>query len=99
MQLKTISYALLIAGAAAFAAVATTSPSLAAKKKAKAAAEEPTAFCFQVQKPVCASRGGTMMTYASACFAQKDGAKVVREGACKPAKMAKASKKKAGKKK
>src|SRR5690348_7183833 len=99
MQIKTITYALMIAGAAAFAVVGTASPSLAAKKKAKAAVEEPTAFCFQVQKPVCATRGGTMMTYASACFAEKDGAKVVREGACKPAKMAKASKKKAAKKK
>ena len=37
------------------------------------------------------------MTYATACFAEKDGAKVVSQGACKPAK--KMSMKKAGKKK
>jgi hypothetical protein len=94
MQLKHIAYTLLIAGAAAMAA---TSPSFAAKKKAKAAAAEPTPFCFQVQSPVCATRGGQKYTYASACFAQKDGAAVVSQGACGAKK--KMSMKKGGKKK
>jgi hypothetical protein len=97
MQLKTFAYAVAIATTAAVVAVGTASPSFAAKKKAKAmAAEEPTAFCFQAQMPVCATRGGMKMTYASACFAQKDGAKVVSEGACGAKKM---SMKKAKKKK
>jgi hypothetical protein len=96
MQLKTIAYALLIAGTAAVLAVGTASPGFAAKKKAKTAAEAPSPFCFQVQKPVCATRGGMKMTYASACFAQKDGAKVISEGACGAKKM---SMKKGGKKK
>ena len=87
MQLKKIAFTLLIGAAAAMAA---TSPSFAAKKKAMA-------WCFQQQTPVCATRGGLKMTYASACFAEKDGAKVVSQGACKPAKkmsMKKSSKKK-----
>jgi hypothetical protein len=92
MQFKTVAYALLIAGVAA---VGATSPSLAAKKKVKA--DEPvTPWCYQVQKAVCATRGGTKMTYASACFAEKDGAKVVSEGGCGAKKM---SMKKGGKKK
>jgi hypothetical protein len=95
MQLKSIATALLIAGAAAALAIGGAGPSFAAKKKAKAAAAEPTAFCFQAQKAVCATRGGMKMTYASACFAQKDGATVVSEGACGAKKMAKKSSKKA----
>ena len=95
MQIKTIAYALLIAGSAAIVAVGTASPSFAAKKKTKVAAEESTPFCLQAQKAVCATRGGLKMTYASACFAQKDGATVVSEGACGAKKM---SMKKSGKK-
>jgi hypothetical protein len=92
MQAKTIAYALLIA----VAAVGTASPSFAAKKKAQTAAAEPTAFCFQAQNAVCATRGGQKYTYASTCFAQKDGATVVSQGACGAKRM---SKKKSGKKK
>jgi hypothetical protein len=93
MQLKKIAFTLLIGAAAAMAA---TSPSFAAKKKAKAEAPQPMAWCFQQQTPVCATRGGLKMTYASACFAEKDGAKVVSQGACGAKKV---SMKKAGKKK
>jgi hypothetical protein len=71
-------------------------PSFAAKKKAKAEAPQPMAWCFQQQTPVCATRGGLKMTYASTCFAEKDGAKVVSQGACGAKKM---SMKKGGKKK
>jgi hypothetical protein len=95
MQLKKIAFTLLIGAAAAMAA---TSPSFAAKKKKpKAEAPQPMISCFQQQTPVCATRGGMKMTYASACFAEKDGAKVVSQGACKAAK--KMSMKKSGKKK
>jgi hypothetical protein len=93
MQLKKIAFTLLIGAAAAMAA---TSPSFAAKKKAKAEAPQPMAWCFQQQTPVCATRGGLKMTYASTCFAEKDGAKVVSQGACGAKKM---SMKKGGKKK
>jgi hypothetical protein len=97
MQLKTIATALVIAGAATALAIGAATPSFAAKKKAKAAAEQPTAFCFQAQAPVCGSRGGQNFTYASACFAMKDGAKIIANHACKPAKkmaMTKTGKKK-----
>ena len=72
MQLKKIAFTLLIGAAAAMAA---TSPSFAAKKKAKAEAPQPMAWCFQQQTPVCATRAGLKMTYASNCFAEKDGKK------------------------
>ena len=83
MQLKHIAYTLLIAGTAA---VVAASPSFAAKKKAKSYAEDATAVCLQPQKAVCGAKGGQKYTYASACFALKDGAKIVGDGACKVAK-------------
>jgi hypothetical protein len=51
-------------------------------------------------KPVCGTRGGMKFTYASACYAAKDGAKVTSSKACpaKAANMAKPAKKKAMKK-
>lgn len=97
MQLKTITTALLVAGAAAFLAIGTATPSFAAKKKAAAAAEPSNVFCFQQQKPVCATRGGMKMTYASACFAQRDGATVVADRACGAKKVAKKKARKAKK--
>jgi hypothetical protein len=86
MQLKHIAYTLLIAGTAA---VVATSPSFAAKKKAKSYAEDATPMCLQPQKAVCGMKGTQKFTYASACFALKDGAKIVGDSACSPAKKAK----------
>jgi hypothetical protein len=63
--------------------------------------------CLTAEKPVCAAKGGMKFTYASACIAVKDSAKVVSGKACpakkamkhkKHKKKAKASKKKAIKK-
>lgn len=66
---------------------------------APAAAQSPQ-FCMLMQyKPVCAEKGKMRFTYANACFAQKDGAKVIHEGKCKPPKKAKAKKSKKKKKK
>jgi hypothetical protein len=39
---------------------------------------------------VCGTRGGMKFTYANACYAQRDGAKVAGKGACKAAKASKA---------
>ena len=84
MQLKHIAYTLLIAGTAAMVA---TSPSFAAKKKMeKSYADQMTPMCLQPQKPVCGAKGSQKFTYASACFAMKDGAKIVSDSACKVAK-------------
>ena len=86
MQLKKIAFTLLIAGTAA---VVATSPSFAAKKKAKSYAEDSTPMCLQPHKAVCGMKGTQKFTYASACFALKDGAKIVGDSACSPAKKAK----------
>jgi hypothetical protein len=86
MQLKTIAYTLLIAGTAA---VVATGPSFAAKKKAKSYAEDATPMCLQPQKAVCGMKGAEKFTYASACFAMKDGAKIVSDSACPGAKKIK----------
>ncbi len=49
-----------------------------------------------MRSPVCAIRGTTKLSYANACFAQADGAKGAKAGACK---APKAAKKGGGKKK
>jgi hypothetical protein len=97
MKLKNLGYAaLMIVSATAFV-LGTAGSSEAAKKKAAAAPPPPPGPCFTAEKPVCATRGGMKFTYASACIAVKDGAKVVSDKAC-PVKAAKTAKKGGGKK-
>ena len=86
----------MIVSATAFV-LGTASSSEAAKKKAAAAAAAPPGPCFTAEKPVCATRGGIKITYASACIAVKDGGKVVSDKAC-PVKAAKTAKRAAGRK-
>ena len=74
-----------------------TSGASEAKGKKKAAAPVP-AICWGTQKPVCAVKGGLKFTYASACYAAKDGAKVTSNKACPVKKAKKAGKPKAKKK-
>ena len=97
MKLKNIGYAVSIA-AAAFV-IGSGGASEAKAKKKMAAPPPPPAFCPWEYKPVCAVKGGMKFTYSNACWAAKDGAKVVSEKACPAPKAAKAHKKKAGKKK
>lgn len=54
--------------------------------------------CIEPYKPVCAVKGKMQFTYANACYAKMDGAKVLHEGKCKPPKKAKAKKSKKKKK-
>jgi hypothetical protein len=80
-----------IFGLAVVAAVAGfvigTAGSSEAKGKKKMAAPEPTPIiCTWLYEPVCAVKGGRRQTFSNACWAAKDGAKVVSQGACKPAK-------------
>ncbi len=97
MKLKNLGYAaLMIVSATAFV-LGTAGSSEAAKKKAAAAPPPPPGPCFTAEKPVCATRGGMKFTYASACIAVKDGAKVVSDKACP--KAAAKPHKKGGKKK
>jgi hypothetical protein len=103
MKLRNIGYAVVVAVAAG-ALVLGTAGSSEAKGKKKVAAPPPpqqTAFCFGMGTPVCAERGGKKFTYANACWAAREGAKVVSDKACPPPKAAKAkkAKKKVAKKK
>jgi hypothetical protein len=59
----------------------------ATKKKAAEATPAPMGFCMTAGDQVCGTRGGMKFTYANACYAQHDGAKVTGKGACKAAKM------------
>ena len=98
MNYKSIGYAVVVAATAVVLVIGSAVPSEAKGKKKAAAAPAPVpVFCFGVEKPVCATRGGQKFTYANACYAAKDGAKVVSQGACKPSKAMKGGKK-AGKK-
>ena len=106
MKLKNIGYAAFIAAAAAAFVIGSDGPSEAKAKKAAAAPIYP-GPCLTAEKPVCAAKGGMKFTYASACIAVKDGAKVVSGKACpakkvlkhkKSKKKAKPAKKKAMKK-
>jgi hypothetical protein len=104
MKLRTIGYALLIAvTAVAFSIGSATTGEAKGKKRAAAAPPPPPAWCpFTAAQPVCAVKGKQKFTYNDACFAAKDGAKVVSNKACavKAAKKGKGKKaKKGGKKK
>jgi hypothetical protein len=110
MKLRTFGYALLVAVAAVALAIGSASTGEAkGKKKAAAAAPPPvTAWCpFTAAQPVCGAKGKLRFTYNDACFAAKDGAKVVSNKACavkaakkggKAKKAMKSGKKKAAKK-
>ena len=91
VRLTTVAAALVLA-------VGISSPTFAAKKKAAAPAAQPNGLlCIQPSGPVCGVKAGQKFTYANSCFAQKDGAKVASQGACKAAKSAKKAGKKAAK--
>lgn len=94
MKLKNLGYAALLTVATTAFVLGTAGSSEAAKKKAAAAPPPPPGLCFAPEKRVCAVKGGLKFTYANACIAAKDGAKVVSDKAC-PVKAAK----KGGKKK
>jgi hypothetical protein len=96
MKLRNIGYAAFIAATAAAFVIGSGGPSEAKGKKKEAA--PPPVICFNTTGQVCGERGGKKYTYASACWAAKDGAKVVSGKAC-PAPKAAKQHKKGGKKK
>ena len=96
MNYKSLGYAVVTAATAAILVIGSAVPSEAKGKKKAAEAPVPV-FCFGVQKPVCAVKGGMKFTYANACYAAKDGAKVSKQGPCKASKAMKGGKKKAKK--
>lgn len=101
--------ALTAAVAATFAFASVGASEAAAKKKAKAGPAAITApMCGlglldasgKSAAPVCGTKGGMKFTYNNACFAEKDGAKSIKAGACATkGKAAKKPGKKAAKKK
>lgn len=89
MTFRHIGYGVLVA-AAATAMIGWPSAS-DAKAKAMAPKPEPLRFCTGFEyKPVCTTLNGVRHTYGSACWAARDGARVIAQGACKPAMMHKA---------
>ena len=104
MNLKRIGYGVAVAAMTVAFALASATPSEAAKKKKKEAAKPavPYQSCLLMpETKVCGTKGGLKFTYANACYASRDGAKVVSQKACPAPKAKKAPKtaKKAAKKK
>jgi hypothetical protein len=89
MKLRSLVSAAVVAAATVAFVVGSAEISEAKAKKKMAAAPPPApfAFCYQPHKAVCGEKGGQKFTYVNACYAQKDGAKVMADGAC-PAKKA-----------
>jgi hypothetical protein len=101
IDLKTCGYAAIAIAFSAAIVLGSADMSQAAKKKKEVAkAPEHHAMCLG-GTPVCATKGGMKMTYASACYAANDGATVVSDKACaeKKMKMKKSAMKKPMKKK
>jgi len=99
MKFKNLGYAAFIAAVATAFVIGSGGASLAKpKKKKEAAPPQQTVICFGMGTPVCAEKGGNKYTYANACWAAREGAKVVANKACPAPKAAKAHKK-GGKKK
>lgn len=99
MKIKSLGYAVLIAVAAAAVVIGSAGTGEAkSKKKTAAPPPPPPIICTLEYKPVCATKGGLKFTYSNACWAAKDGAKVVSQGACKAKKAVKAGKMKAAEK-
>jgi hypothetical protein len=95
MKLRSLTSAAIIAAVAGAVVVVSAGVSEAkAKKKEAAPQAPPPVFCPMIYAPVCAVKGDIRQTYANACFARKDGAKIVSEGPCKPKPAAKPKKKK-----
>jgi hypothetical protein len=88
MNMRNLGYAAVLAATAGAFLIGSGGASEAKyKHKMKEAAPPPGPFCWEPYKPVCGERGGGTFTYANACYAHNDGAKVVSSKACGPQKM------------
>jgi hypothetical protein len=96
MGLKRFGYAALLAFVSTAFVLGSAATGEAKAKKDMAG--PPPYFCNWLYKPVCGVKDGVTNTYSSACWAAKDGAKILYEGACKVKKAKKAMKKPAMKK-
>ncbi len=104
MKLTNVGYTFVVAAtAAAFMFGSVGVGEAKGKKKAAAAPAAkmtPSNICILPYGPVCAEKGkdGLRFTYANACFAKAEGAKIVSNKACPPPKAAKKGGKAKGKK-
>jgi hypothetical protein len=95
MKLRNFGYAAVIAVTSAALLIGSAATGEAkGKKKVAAPPPPPQVICIQPYAPVCAVKGGMKFTYSNACWAAKDGAKVVSQGPCKTPKAMKAGGKK-----
>jgi len=92
MKFMNTGYAAFIAATAVAIAIGSAGPSQARHKKKMAAPPPKPVLCFNMGTPVCATRGGNKYTYANACWAASEGAKVISNKACPPPKAMKAHK-------
>jgi hypothetical protein len=99
MKFKHIGYVALIAVTAAAIAIGAAGPSQAKSKKKMAPPPPQPVFCFNMGTPVCATKAGAKYTFANACWAAREGAKVIANKACPAPKATKAKKAKPAKKK
>ncbi len=84
MFLRNIGYAALLGAAAVGFALGSAGTSHAKMKKdAMAAPDWRPIICLERNAPVCGVKGGQAFTYNSACFAARDGAKVISHSACR----------------
>jgi len=99
MRLKHIAFGAVIVAVTAGVA-GWSAPSEAKHKMAAAPKPQPLRMCTAFEyKPVCGIINGARQTYGSECWAMKDGAKIVAQGACKAPKAHKMAAKKSAKKK
>lgn len=100
MKLRNIGYVAIVAATAAAFVIGSAATGEAKGKKKMAAAAPTPVFCVpgNGDHSVCAIKGGMKYTYADACFAAHDGAKVISNKACPGPKAHKMHAKKASKK-
>jgi hypothetical protein len=98
-MVKKLSYAALIALTAVAFVIGSAATGEAKARKKKAAAPPSPMACIFMPAPVCGVTGGHKYTYATACLAVMNGAKIVSQKACPVKKAKKKAKKRTAKKK
>jgi hypothetical protein len=98
LDLQKCGYAAIVAAVSAAFILGSAATGIAKEKKKAEPASKPITCLFTPSSPVCGDKSGERTTYSNACWAEKDGAKVMSDKAC-PEKKAKAAAAKPAKKK
>jgi Kazal-type serine protease inhibitor domain len=80
-MLKKLGYTALLAMSAAVLVIGSAATGQA--KAVKKMAGPPPVICPLIYKPVCGETMGVETTYANWCFAAKNEAKIIHQGACR----------------